>query len=303
MGLCMTVIMRSKNSVLFITIDSCRYDTFKWAYKKGLLKNIRGVGQLYKAYSPSYFTYGSHASFWMGFLPGVIGSKESILNPKAGKLFRMNHTPAVKNEETKNFVLDGENIIDGFNRRGYVTIGTGAVEWFNDKTKTGRQLSKDFKHYMFAGNTFSLEKQLCWIDSKLKEISEEQEVFTFINVGETHVPYWHNGANWEKWPSPCIPFGGEKCSAKMSKLRQRKCIEWIDTKLEKLILSFMNSTIVICADHGDCWGEDGIWDHGISHKYTLEVPLVMRIKGSELKKSETRPRKLYDMLTKIKKRD
>ena len=68
-------------------------------------------------------------------------------------------------------------------------------------------------------------------------------------------------------------------------MRQRKCIEWVDTKLENLILSFMNSTIIICADHGDCWGEDGICEHGISHKYTLEVPLVMRIRGNELKRS------------------
>ena len=64
----------------------------------------------------------------------------------------------------------------------------------------------------------------------------------------------------------------------------------------------MNSTIIICADHGDCWGEDGLWEHGISHKYTLEVPLVMRIKGNELKQSKTRPSILNDMLTKMKER-
>ena len=37
---------------------------------------------------------------------------------------------------------------------------------------------------------------------------------------------------------------------------------------------------MLTADHGDCWGEDGLWEHGISHRRTLEVPLLMRVRGS-----------------------
>ena len=75
--------------VLFISLDSCRYDTFAAVYGAGLLPQISAVGPLHRAMAPSYFTYGSHAAFWMGFTPGVIGSVEPWLNPKAGKLFRM----------------------------------------------------------------------------------------------------------------------------------------------------------------------------------------------------------------------
>ena len=35
----------------------------------------------------------------------------------------------------------------------------------------------------------------------------------------------------------------------------------------------------VCADHGDCWGEDGLWEHGISHPATLTVPLLLRVRG------------------------
>ena len=45
---------------------------------------------------------------------------------------------------------------------------------------------------------------------------------------------------------------------------------------------FRDATIVLTADHGDCWGEDGLWEHGISHRRTLEVPLLMRVRGSAL---------------------
>ena len=35
--------------------------------------------------------------------------------------------------------------------------------------------------------------------------------------------------------------------------------------------------VIVCADHGDCWGEDGLWEHGVSHEKTLEVPLLFRL--------------------------
>ena len=45
---------------------------------------------------------------------------------------------------------------------------------------------------------------------------------------------------------------------------------------------FSDATIVLTADHGDCWGEDGLWEHGISHRRTLEVPLLMRVRCASL---------------------
>ena len=54
-------------------------------------------------------------------------------------------------------------------------------------------------------------------------------------------------------------------------------------KTSGLLKLFSNSTILICSDHGDCWGEDGLWEHGISHEKTLTVPLILRSKGNDLK--------------------
>ena len=30
---------------------------------------------------------------------------------------------------------------------------------------------------------------------------------------------------------------------------------------------------------GDCWEENGLWEHGVSHPSTLTVPLLMRVRG------------------------
>ncbi len=279
--------MNLKNSdhVLFISLDSCRFDTFISAYNDGSLPNFSNVGPLHKAKAPSYFTYGSHSAFWMGFTPGVDNNSDPCLNPKAGKIFRMAYSGSIGRDDEA-FQLQGANIIEGFSNRGYKTIGSGAVDWFNPETDTGAVLGSPFQKFYFAGNTWSLCKQLEWIHSELLNTSFDQSVFCFLNIGETHVPYWHEGASWDRWPSPCVPFGGIQCDANKSGFRQQACLEWVDARLASLLKCFCNSTILICSDHGDCWGEDGLWEHGISHPATLTVPLLLRLRGKPVYATE-----------------
>ena len=152
----------------------------------------------------------------------------------------------------------------------------------------------------FAGNTWSLADQLAWLNAELAGTPEDQPVFCFLNVGETHVPYWHEGAPWECWPSPCVPFGGPTCSPIESARRQRACLEWIDTQLAPLLKRFADGTVLLCADHGDCWGEDGLWEHGISHPATLTVPLLLQVRGEavgfEPPTSPSRIRRVFSRL-------
>ncbi len=269
---------RCKKSVLFITLDSCRYDTFCLALKDKKIPNLYSLGNVFKALAPSYFTYGSHSAFWMGFTPGVVNSSQPWLNPKAGKLFRMAFAGHA-GDDGDGFSLNGANIVEGFRGKGYKTIGSGAVDWFDPSTETGAVLGAPFERFYFPGNTWSLESQLDWIDKQLDNTPLEQPVFVFLNIGETHVPYWYKGAPWDCWPSPCIPFGGAKCSALESARRQSACLEWVDKKIGPLLSRFASGTILVCADHGDCWGEDGLWEHGISHEATLTVPLILRVRG------------------------
>ena len=71
-------------SVLFLTLDSCRFDTFKNANTP----HLKAISPLHEAQSPSYFTYGSHAAFWMGFTPGISSAANvAWLNPKSENYF------------------------------------------------------------------------------------------------------------------------------------------------------------------------------------------------------------------------
>jgi hypothetical protein len=224
--------------------------------------------------APGNFTYSSHAAMFVGFTPGVASKTESFINPKFGKFFKMSggDFPGIG----KHFlILEGTNIIDGFNRLGYTTLGTAAVGWFDPDTDTGRHLSKDFQKFFYCPDRpFSFKKQLEWLSGNLN--AETRPVFCFVNIGETHVPYYHAGAPWNYDDNPCVPFSANN-NATECRRRQKVCLEYVDGCIGNLLEAFKLGTTLICADHGDCWGEDGLWEHGIHHEKVLEVPLIFRL--------------------------
>ena len=263
--------MKQNADVLFVTLDSCRYDAFVAAQTP----NLSAIGPLVRAFSPSHFTFGAHAAFFMGFTPGDPARRERFVNSKFGKIFRM--TDGGHRGAAEAWVeLSGRNIIDGFRQRGYRAIGTGAVGWFDPATETGKALTADFEHFLYTGGP-GFRAQRAFL---LREIEAAHAagvpVFAFANLGETHVPYWHEGAGWNASRNPCVPFGSDNDAAE-SRRRQIACVEWIDREIAPLFAAFDSAAIVVCADHGDCWGEDGLWEHGIHHPRTLEVPLLFRL--------------------------
>jgi hypothetical protein len=254
-------------SVLFITLDSCRYDTFAEAD----VPRLRSVGSLHRALAPAAFTYASHAAMFVGFTPWVPGSTEPYLNPKFAKIFKLVGAGfAGKGPEFAQ--LEGRSIVDGFRRLGHATIGSGAVGWFNPASPTGRLLGADFEAFHYAP---ALREQLAFLDGELARL-DGRPAFVFLNVGETHVPYHHEGAPWEPEPSPCRPFAADNDAAECRR-RQRACLEWVDAQLAELLARFAGANVVVCADHGDAWGEDGVWEHGVPHPKVLEVPLLFRL--------------------------
>lgn len=260
--------IQDPRSILFITLDSCRYDTFLAANAPSL----KAIGELHRAMAPGNFTFGSHAAMFVGFTPGIAGRPEPYINPKFGKLFKIAGS-GFPGKGSEFMSLTGCNIVDGLRRKGYLALGSGAVGWFDPETETGRHLTQDFDHFFYPGNGFSLPKQLSWLASKL---DASRPNFAFLNIGETHVPYYFEGAAWDPTDNPCVPFSATN-NAEECRRRQTACLEFVDARLAPLLLAFRGSTTIVCADHGDCWGEDGLWEHGIHHEKVLEVPLLFRL--------------------------
>jgi hypothetical protein len=267
-----TVIMGNMQpDVLFVTLDSTRYDAFMAASTP----NMKAVGPTWRAWAPSHFTYGSHSAFFVGFTPGVPELAKPYVNPKFGRIFRLQHGGA-PGLHPAYFLLNGRTIVEGFRNQGYLCLGTGAVRWFNPATPAGQSLTEDFDEFLYLPSP-DISLQVEWILEKAFLSSKnEKPVFAFLNAGETHVPYWHPGASWDRSYNPAEAFGSNN-NAQEARRRQIQCLEWIDQKIQELLFRFRRGAIVLCSDHGDCWGEDGLWEHGIHHRYTLEVPLIFSL--------------------------
>lgn len=261
-------------SFLLITLDSCRHDTFAATDAP----NLKAVGPLRRAWAPGYFTYSSHCAMFMGFTPGDALVEERFVNPKWAKIFRMEGGGQSPGKEPF-CVLEGANVIDGLKRQGYLAVGTGSVDWFDDSKPTVRALVADFDRFWYAGNTWSLGRQLAFLETEIAAAGD-RPVFAFLNVGETHVPYWHEGAAWSNAPeaNPCKPFAKDNDAAECRR-RQAACLRFVDAALAPLLDAFKGANTIACADHGDAWGEDGVWAHGIHHLKVLEVPLILRLQN------------------------
>lgn len=259
-------------SVLLITLDSCRYDTFVTTDAP----HLKAIGPLYRAMAPSHFTYGSHASMFVGFTPCVAdGAPIPFANPKFARIFKM-QSLGYSGQAAPYFELEGRNIVDGFRRRGLLTLGSGALGWFNPALPGSAALIDDFEHFHHpSGVPGGLREQLAWVERQLA--LADRPVFLFLNIGETHVPYHHEGASWDPAHNPCVPFAGATNDATLCRQRQADCLRFIDAELAPLLEAFAEAAIVLCADHGDAWGEDGQWEHGIPHEKVFEVPLVLRL--------------------------
>ena len=263
-----------KESVLFITLDSCRYDTFVAANAP----NLKSVGTLYRTMAPGNFTFPSHSAMFEGFTPGDPHSTLPFVNPKVGKIFKMAGSGFPTAGHRKDyFTLVGRSIIDGFKRMGYFTVASGSMAWFNEHIDSGQILGTDFDRMYYPGNTYSVNKQVDWLAEQLNQVGTSQPVFTFLNVGEMHIPYFYEGADWSFSDDPCDIYHPETNDAEKCRTRQTICLEFVDKQLAPLLEAFKDSTIVVCADHGDAWGEDGLWSHGFHHEKVMEVPLLFHL--------------------------
>jgi glucan phosphoethanolaminetransferase (alkaline phosphatase superfamily) len=87
----------------------------------------------------------------------------------------------------------------------------------------------------------------------------------FINIGETHHRYAAKGHDLT-----CDWGDAAGCAS-----AQRASLEYADTVLNTFFAELENYFAVICSDHGDCWGEDGLWGHGFYHPCVMQVPMVV----------------------------
>ncbi|MCO6430859.1 MAG: metalloenzyme [Deltaproteobacteria bacterium] len=269
------------NNFLFIVFDSCRFDSIMAAKTP----NISKLGEIEKRWAFASWTMPSHAVYLMGASPhrnprGVFAS-EVYKKDFIGWADRL----GIEGANFTSF-LPQLSVPAFLKEQGYRTNALVSMPVLNQTTI----LNQHFDRYelMDSHDDFGAIVDQVTFDSR-------QPSFYFINVGETHYPFTVAGEKAPellKGPSGVFrhegDYGVNGCDSsnpdeiyfmdRMKALhdKQIKNVEHLDALFEKLYEKVPKNThIVVTADHGECFGEEGFFGHGpIVHEKVFEVFLV-----------------------------
>lgn len=249
-----------KRHILFVTFDSLRYDVARAALHAGHTPNLAAVlpeGRWEERRTQGSFTLPAHMAFFSGFLPVPSGPDRPM------RLFACHATRGTTIGE-RTYVFDAPDIVTGLAELGYRTACIGGVGFFSRQTQLGSVLPDLFEESHWSPETGidSPESTRHQVDIALELLTdrhENQRLFLFLNVSATHTPHhvYLPGTLVDSWESQCA------------------ALAYADAQLGRLFDALPASgpwLAVLCADHGEAFGDDGYYGHGIAHPAVWNVP-------------------------------
>ncbi|MBX9398012.1 STM4013/SEN3800 family hydrolase [Streptomyces sp. TRM72054] len=256
-------IIRSKIGILFVTLDSLRYDVARAAYDSGQTPHLSRLlphGGWERRQTPGSFTLPAHMAFFSGFLP-------KLPQPEQPPRLWECRPPAFKTVPPETFLFNAPNLLIGLAQHGYRTVCVGGVTYFSRETPLGSVLPAMFDEDHWRPEFCSPEP-----DSTRHQVEHALEIadkhagrplFLFVNVSATHVPHGH--------------YLGESTDTAAS---QQAALTYVDEHLARLITTLTTGRrwlVIICADHGDAYGDDGFHGRGIAHAVVMNVPYAAMV--------------------------
>ena len=285
-----TRLPESRPNLLMLTYDSCRYDSAIKAHTPVL----DSYSPIHQAFSPATYTYPAHHSFFCGIFP-YLPEPLPYYNRFIKQLIALEGGgDGVKTKDS--FVVEkkADNIVAGLATAGYYTAGSGGASWFAKPS-----LRVGFKDFHFTHNARAMDQINLLLDSIQTNAPQAlaptstnsstannrrtpQNFFGFINFMESHAPFMHydepeyNMTARKKmvWP-PVYDATNDEYGDRLHSA-QIKAVEYLDSCLPKLFEPLPGNTIVLLfADHGEAFGEDGYWGHGVYHPKVMEIPIAI----------------------------
>lgn len=248
------------NDILFMTLDTLRYDVACAALESGQTPNLAQVlpgGRWEERHSPGNFTYAAHQAFFAGFLPTPVrpGQHPRLLATR----FAQSKTTA---PETR--IFDAPDIVSGLASLSYHTICIGGVGFFNKLSPLGSVLPGLFIESHWSprfgpASPHSTEYQVQLAIERVEAIPKEQRLFLFINISALHSPNH-------------IFLPGVKHDSIRT---QQAALSYVDQQLPALFRAMQGRSpvmAIICSDHGTAYGEDGYTGHRLGHPVVWTVP-------------------------------
>jgi hypothetical protein len=250
------------HNVLFITLDTLRYDVAMAALRAGRTPNLAALlptSGWEARHTPGSFTYAAHHAFFAGFLPTPVAPG------RHPRLFAARFAGSETTTE-QTFAFDTPDIVTGFAAHDYHTICIGGVGFFNKQSPLSNVLPGLFAESHWApelGVTHpeSTANQVRCAIAALERAPSEQKIFLFVNISALHQPN-------------CIFEPGATSDTPVT---QAAALAYVDRQLPPLFGALRRrgpTLAIICSDHGTAYGEEGYVGHRVGHPVVWTVPYV-----------------------------
>jgi hypothetical protein len=248
------------HDILFVTLDTLRYDVAQKALDDGMTPNLKKWipdNQWEKRHTPSTFTYGAHHAFFAGFLPTPVSPGPHY------RCFAVSF-PGSDTISDQTYVFNTPDIVSGFSSIGYHTVCVGGVGFFNLKSPLGSVLPNMFSERHWSEqysvtDPHSTKNQVEKCREIIQKLNSDRRLFLFLNISAMHQPN-------------CIFCPAAKTD---SSTTQAHALSYADKYLGELFDAMRTRSSVfciVCSDHGTAYGEDGYTGHRLAHPVVLNVP-------------------------------
>lgn len=247
--------------ILFVCIDSLRLDVALEEEKNGGTPVLNSYGTWRSCQAPGNFTYPSHQAMFAGFLP--IDAEVTDMKNRE-KLFFSQDIGMGRKAPEGAYNFKTPTWIQALEKEGYDTHCIGGVSFFDKRTEMGKVMPGYFSHSHWHPSFGCKVKESAThqVDQAVKildETEKNQRLMMYINFSALHYPNY-------------FYLEGEKRDSVES---HRMALRYVDSELGRLFGRFKQKGdvfVICCSDHGTCYGEDGVWYHGINHPIVNAVP-------------------------------
>lgn len=248
-------------SILFVCLDSLRYDVAAMQQKAGKTPVLAEFGEWRKCHAPGNFTYPSHQAMFAGFFP----VDADIKNMKQREtLFFSEDIGMGRKAPTGAYTFRGATFVQGLELEGYETYCIGGLSFFDKRTEIGKVMPSYFKH-SFWNPSFGCKVK----DSAANQVNCAVNIVDRMNPGQLIMMYINISAL--HYPVSLYLEGEQKDSIE----GQEAALRYVDSELGRLFRAFQrkgDTFVICCSDHGTCYGEDGCMYHGFNHPIVNMVP-------------------------------
>ncbi len=252
----------SVDTVVFITLDTLRYDAAQTAFQSGqltILAEYLPVTGWEHRHSPASFTYAAHHAFFSGFLP----------TPTAPGPHRRLFAAAFSGSEStgsETFVFHEPTLPQALSARGWHTVCIGGTGFFNLRNPLGSVLPGFFDEAFWEPSLGVTEP-----DSTANQVGlavellerHRGQLLLFVNISAIHQPNWFY-----------LDGGGSKPETD-TLASHTAALRAVDTALAPLFGAVGqrgSSSWIICSDHGTAYGENGYVGHRHGQAVVWDVP-------------------------------